>query len=328
MKLLVLYWSMLLIGYVAGWRMRKREVSAAAVPELMTLAIYVLCLIMGLRMGADPQVTGNLGTIGVKALVATVFCIAGSMLSIFVVRKILHMDRYGNLKGKTKEEELPVRREEGGKSGSDLKITLIIVATVAAGMLIGAFGIASMEQGNIETFDSVSGDLLVICLCILMGFVGMDLGFSGTVIQNIRKAGWRVICFPPAAVAGSLILGSLACMFMGFSLREGLAISAGFGWYTYAPAVISGAGQQYAIAGAVSFVHNVIRETAGIVFIPLAARKIGYLESTGIPGVAAMDVCVPIVGRSCREDTIVYSFATGLFMCLVTSVGVPLIMGI
>ena len=74
--------------------------------------------------------------------------------------------------------------------------------------------------------------------------------------------------------------------------------------------------------------HNVIRELSGIILIPILAKKTGYLEVTGIPGVAAMDVCMPIVERSCRQDTVVYSFATGLLMCVATSVVVPLAMGV
>ena len=82
------------------------------------------------------------------------------------------------------------------------------------------------------------------------------------------------------------------------------------------------------VASGVSFMHNVIREVSGIVLIPRLAKKIGYLEMTGIPGVAAMDVCMPIVERSCRHDTVVYSFAVGLLMCIVTSLLVPLAMGV
>lgn len=68
------------------------------------------------------------------------------------------------------------------------------------------------------------------------------------------------------------------------------------------------------VASAVAFMYNVIRETAGIILIPVLAKKIGYLEVTGMPGVAAMDMCIPIVERSCRHDTVVYSFAIGLMM--------------
>ena len=117
-------------------------------------------------------------------------------------------------------------------------------------------------------------------------------------------------------------------MIFGFSVKEGMAICAGFGWYSYAPAVISAAGAQYAVASAVSFMHNVIRETMGIIFIPILSKKIGYLESIGIPGIGTMDVCMPIVERSCREDTVVYGFVSGFIICIFTSVFVPLIMGV
>ncbi|MBQ4595698.1 MAG: lysine exporter LysO family protein, partial [Firmicutes bacterium] len=150
----------------------------------------------------------------------------------------------------------------------------------------------------------------------------------GTVISSIREVGVRALAFPFAAVIGSIVIGTAASMFFGFTMREGVAISAGFGWYTYAPTVIASAGSEYMVASAVSFMHNVIREVSGIVLIPILAKKIGYLEMTGIPGVAAMDVCMPIVERSCRHDTVVYSFAVGLLMCIVTSLLVPLAMGV
>lgn len=335
MKLLALYWGVMLIGYFAGSRLRGKPELSPAVQRLMTCAICILCFIMGLRMGADPQVVSNLGIIGVKSLAVTVFCVGGSMAFIFGARKILRMDRYGNLSGEGgslwddhgESESGDTYSDRDSGKGSDIRMTVIIVSVVAAGMLIGVFGISRMAAESIMTFDSVSSSTLVVCLCILLALVGTDMGITGTVTQNIKKAGWRVIVYPFAAVIGSIVIGTAACLLMGFSLKEGLAVSAGFGWFSYAPAVISGAGQQYAVAGAVSFMHNVMREMSGIIFIPLAAKKIGYLESTGIPGVAAMDVCMPIVERSCRQDTVVYSFATGLFMCVVTSVCVPLFMG-
>ena len=46
-----------------------------------------------------------------------------------------------------------------------------------------------------------------------------------------------------------------------------------------------------------------------------------------MPGVAAMDVCMPIVERSAREDTVVYSFGIGLLMCLSVPIIVPLVIG-
>lgn len=328
MKVLALYWSFMIVGYIGGSKLRSKQGLSAKVQLLMSLTIYALCFIMGLGMGADRQVTSNLGSIGLQSLIITVFCVLGSMFFVFLARKILHMDRYGNVGKVVANEAAHVADAGEEKSSSDIKMTVIIVAVVAVGMLVGFLVISQMSVRGFAAFNSASSIAITVCLCILLGFVGMDLGIAGTVAQNIKKAGWRVLVFPFAAVIGTLAVGSITCIIMGFTFREGMAISAGFGWYTYAPAVITGAGSQYVVAGAVSFMHNVIRETAGIILIPLVAKKIGYLESTAIPGVAAMDVCMPIVERSCRQDTIVYSFATGLLMCLVTSIGVPIIMSV
>lgn len=325
MKLLALYWSFMIIGYLLAWHLARREIRFSWVQTAMMGTIYVLCLIMGLRMGINEQVTSNLGSIGIMSLIVTVICIAGSMFAIFLLRKLFRMDRYGNLKGKGEDTADASAKEE---NSIDLKSTFIILALVAVGMVLGALVLAGRYKSFLPEFDEMSSTGLVVLLCILLFFVGFDLGASGTVFNSLKTVGFRVIAFPFAAVIGTLIAGSVCCMIMGFSLKEALAICLGFGWYTYAPVVIAGAGKQYMIASAVSFMHNVIRETAGIVFIPILAKKTGYLEVTGVPGVAAMDVCMPIVERSCRPDTVVYSFATGLLMCLVTSIGVPLVMGL
>lgn len=330
MKLLILYWSFLGVSYAVASRLRRAGLTFSWVQPSMMAAIYVMCLIMGLRMGINEQVTSNLGSIGIMSLVVTAFCICGSMLMVFATRKIFGMDRHGDvIKDKRAEEN----RADKAKAKQEpekleLKSTFIILGVVVGGMLIGALVLARHFGEYLPAIESVSSYSLIVMLCILLSLVGLDLGSSGTVFQQLRAAGFKIMAFPVAAVIGTLILGTAACMVMGFSLREGVAISLGNGWYTYAPAVIASAGPQYVVASAVSFMYNVIRETVGMIGIPLFARMFGYIESTSVPGVAAMDVCMPIVERSCRQDTIIYSFVTGLFMCLVTSVCVPIAIGV
>lgn len=344
MKLLALYWSFLIIGYIITWRSAKKGKTLAGLAKAMMVTVYGLCLIMGLRMGANEQVIENLGTIGLMSLVITICCIAGSLGAIFLTRKIFGMDRKGRfiadlasaeakagggtLAGGTDSEGTgqPDQAEEQGSM--DLKSTFMILGIVAVGMLIGAFFILRQTPEVLQLFDVASNDALIVLLCILMFFVGLDLGGSEEVIRSIRRAGFRVLVFPFATMIGTMVAGVAACLLMGLTLKEGSAICVGFGWYSYAPIVIAGAGQQYMIASAISFMHNVIREVTGIIFIPLVAKKIGYLESTGVPGIAAMDVCLPIVERSCGPNLVVYAFATGVIMCIVTSLGVPLIMGV
>lgn len=334
MKQLLIYWGFLAAGYILGSKLRYVDGKFEFVQKLMMGAIYVLVVIMGLRMGVNEQVTSNLGSIGLQSLVITVFCVGGSMLGIFMMRKLLKIDRYGNLQkesdGEINDETgaAEEKQESSDDSKLDIKSTVVILALVAGGMLFGAFAIAGMMPDILTAFDVITNKLLVIFLCVLLFIVGFDLGLSGNVAANIKAVGARAFAFPFAAVLGSLVFGVVSGLFFGFSVKEGIAISAGFGWYTYAPNIIAGAGAQYTVAGAVSFMHNVIRETSGLVLIPLLAKKFGYIEAAGVPGVAAMDVCMPIVERACRADTVVYSFAIGLVMCVATSVLVPLVMGI
>lgn len=326
----------MLTAYIIAARNRHRADKLAFVPKALMPVVYILVLIMGLRMGVNEQVTSNLGTIGVQSLIITVFAVVGSMIFITGVRKIMGMDKYGNLKAKAgskadTEEDKAIESASGDEqklSKSDILSTCIILGLVVVGMLIGYFVIAGMMPQILDEFDVISGHSLTVFLCCLLFCVGFDLGMQGTVISSIKEVGVRALAFPFAAVIGSIIIGTAASMFFGFTMREGIAISAGFGWYTYAPTVIASAGSEFMVASAVSFMHNVIREVSGIVLIPILAKKIGYLEMTGIPGVAAMDVCMPIVERSCRHDTVVYSFAVGLLMCIVTSLLVPLAMGV
>lgn len=332
MGLLLLYWSFMLAAYIIAAKNRHRADKFTFIQKALMPVVYILVLIMGLRMGVNEQVTSNLGTIGLQSLVITVFAVGGSMIFITAVRKIMKMDKYGNLESAaadSSDENTEDGSDEKQKlSKSDIRSTCIILGLVVVGMLAGYFIVAGMMPQILDEFDVVSGHSLTVFLCCLLFCVGFDLGIQGTVISSIKTVGARALAFPFAAVAGSLIIGTAASMFFGFTMREGLAISAGFGWYTYAPTVIASAGSEFMVASAVSFMHNVIREVSGIVLIPILAKKIGYLEMTGIPGVAAMDVCMPIVERSCRHDTVVYSFAVGLLMCIVTSLLVPLAMGV
>lgn len=344
MKLLALYWSFLIIGYIIAWKSAKKGKTFPGLAKAMMVTVYGLCLIMGLRMGANEQVIENLGTIGLMSLVITICCIAGSLGAIFLTRKIFGMDRKGrfiadleaaeakagdgSLAGETDLEGTGQQDQDGEQGNMDLKSTFMILGIVAAGMLIGAFFILRQTPKTLQLFDVASNDALIVLLCILMFFVGLDLGGSEEVIRSIRRAGFRVLVFPFATMIGTMVAGVAVCLLMGLTLKEGSAICVGFGWYSYAPIVIASAGQQYMIASAISFMHNVIREVTGIIFIPLVAKKIGYLESTGVPGIAAMDVCLPIVERSCGPNLVVYAFATGVIMCIVTSLGVPLIMGV
>ena len=323
MKLLAMCWSALILMYIVGMKLRNRKEKLGWVESAMNFMVYLLVLLMGLRMGANKEIVDSLGTIGIQSLIVTVITIVMSVLGITLSRKILKMDRYGNVgEDRLPKGEAPVKK--AGTNVAGIKSTIIIGGVVAAGMLVGYFLIYK-KLGVQDEFMVKSDPYLTACLVLLIGTVGLTLGLDGSVFRNIKKAGAGIILFPIAAVLGSVIGGVIYAAISPMTLREGIAIPCGFGWYTYAPNVILQAG--YPVASAVSFLHNVLREVAGIIGIPFLAQKIGYVEACAVPGVAAMDVCMPIVERSAREDTVVYSFGIGLLMCLSVPVLVPLVIG-
>ena len=315
--MIFVYWGILILCYFIASRLRNMASRFGFLDKSMMAAVYILVFLMGLRMGINRQVTSALATIGVQALAITLATIGGSILMIFLVRKALRLNRYGGLEKDAQEQE------HRGKAGtSDLKSTVGIVSLVIAGIAVGRFGLVDQFPDHLEEISTITGNGLTIFLCVLIAIIGFDLGLSGTVAANLKSVGVKVLAFPLAILAGGG-----AAMAFGFSLKESIAICAGFGWYSYAPAIITAAGPQYAVAGAVAFLHNVMRETAGIIFIPLVARKLGYLEAISIPGIGTMDVCMPIVEQSCRQDTVVYGFVSGFLLCIFTSFSVPVLMG-
>lgn len=328
---LILYLGITAVGYLIGSKIRGQKDKLSWTGKVQTVAITLLVLLMGMRMGSNAEITQNLKTIGFSALIMTLFVMAFSVAAIFFTRKLMKIDKYGKLKTPEREikdnEKIPDSLQSEGeeeKKGGNIMTILIIVAVVV-GMAIGYFAIRKIFAENMADFDSAAGLGIKIGLCLLLIFVGLDLGLDGTVIENFKTVGFRILVFPIVVVIGTLAGAAVISPFLDLSLKECLAIGGGFGWYTLAPGIIMEAG--YLTASAVSFLHNVMRELLSILLIPLVAKKIGYIETTGMPGAAAMDVCLPIVEKSTRSDIAVYSFVSGLVLSILVPILVPLIVG-
>ncbi|MFV0516448.1 MAG: lysine exporter LysO family protein [Aminipila sp.] len=184
-------------------------------------------------------------------------------------------------------------------------MTKLIIIFVTLGMAAGYFFIPDYFITNI------SGNLLILGLCIMLFFVGLELGREGTVVENFKKVGVRILAFPIGAMVGCLSFAGIASIFLPMSVKESMAVAAGFGWYTLAPVMLADVSAELS---AIAFLHNVMREMIGIMILPIVAKRIGYIEACSVPGAAAMDVCLPIVEKSTNSEMTVYSFVMGVFL--------------
>lgn len=316
MGYVALYMSILALGYFLGSKLREKKEKMGFLDALTNFCVSLLVFVMGIKMGSNEEVIANLGTIGIQSVVITVILAVITIAGVTTARLALGMNKYALTKKQVAElGEMGVCDDNGNQSadaeaggGSNL-MTILIIAFTIIGLILGYFVVRN-NAGLLAAFDASNGHIMTVGLCLLMMSIGLGMGLDGTVLTFLKQAGFRVLVFPVVVIAATTVGGFvISLIYRDLSIGESLAICYGFGWYTFAPIAISNAG--YVMAGAISFLHNVIRELAGIVLMPVLAKKIGYLEVAAIPGVAAMDVCLPIVERVTRQDIIIYSFLIG-----------------
>jgi len=182
---------------------------------------------------------------------------------------------------------------------------------VALGMLAGYFLVP-------DAVVAYCGQVIDLGLYLLLFLVGMDMGRQGTVVSDIKAAGFQVLLIPVVVAAGSLAAAALTGLVLDIGPKDAMAVAAGFGWYSLAPSLLA----PYSLpVSAVCFLANVMREVFAILAIPLVARRIGFVESVALPGAAAMDTVLPVVIGATHERITIYSFTSGVIL----SLAVPLL---
>ena len=310
-----IYVVLMIVGAVIGARAIGRQRGAKWLVRLQTLALMVMILSLGVSLGGNDRVIASLGQIGLAAAVITVFAMTGSVLAVTALRRfVLHLDRYARPAG-TAEEDDP-SPAAGGKA--DNAMTWWIVAAVAAGMALGRFLLPPAAL-------DVCGTVIDVGLYVLLFLVGMDMGRQGTILREVKAAGWRVLLIPGAVAAGTLAFAALAGLALPMGVKDAMASASGMGWYSLATTLLA----PYSLEiSAVAFLSNVMREVLAIILVPVVAKRVGYLECVALPGAAAMDTVLPVVVGATHQRVTLYSFTSGIVLSLLVPVLVPLIVAL
>ena len=201
-------------------------------------------------------------------------------------------------------------------------MTKRIVGFVCAGLLAGRFLVSpTLASGLIDKI----GNIIVFLLCLLLFFVGLDIGLDDKVLDNVKAAGWRVVLFPFATAAGSLLGGIAGSFFLPLSVRDGMAVCAGLGWYSLAPVMLS---SYSASISAIAFIHNLFRVMSATVLIPVVAKRIGAVECCCLPGGASMDICILIIEKAAGSNAAIYAFVHGAVLTVLIPIMVALVAGV
>ncbi|NME35951.1 MULTISPECIES: lysine exporter LysO family protein [Fusobacterium] len=176
--------------------------------------------------------------------------------------------------------------------------------SIICGIILGLFFRNDMIINNVDSLVSFG-------LCLLLFFVGMDIGDNGDIFNSLKKYGKKVWLLPLSTIIGSGIGGYLGAILTKIGMGEGIAVSMGLGWYSLSAIELS---KISAELGSVAFLTNVLREIISIFTVPFIAKYIGSLESVSVAGATAMDTLLPIINRSNSSDISVVAFFSGMFL--------------
>lgn len=311
---LATYILLVVAGAILGSRPGVRSRPLAWVGKLQFFSLMTLITALGVKLGANEEVVASLGQIGLSALLVTALAMGGSVFCVWALRRFaLKLDKRGLPLGAAVEEG-----EDHEEGKADNSSTKWIVSAVLLGMLAGRFALP-------DAMVSYCGTVIDFGLYLLLFLVGLDMGKQGTMLADIKAAGLKVLLVPAAAMVGTMAFTALAALVLPLTVKDSIAATAGFGWYSLAPTLL----QSYSLSlSAVAFLSNVMREVFSIILIPLIAKKIGYIECVGVAGATAMDTLLPVVVGATHERIAIYSFASGVIHSLAVPILVPAIVAL
>ena len=313
---LVIYLALVVLGAFIGSRPGVRSRPMPWLGRFQTAALLLLIFTLGAELGANEEIVSSLGTIGLNAFVITITSMIGSMLAVHALRKyILKMDAFGRTAQEAQAEEAQASHE---KAHVDHSLTALIVAAVVLGMLGGYFVLP-------DSVTAHCGTVINFGLYLLLLLVGVDMGRQGTMLQDVKAAGFRVLLVPLAVMVGTFAMTALAGIFLPLGPKDCVAASAGFGWYSLAPTLLA----PYSLTvSATAFLSNIMHELFSIVAVPVVAKKLGYIEAVALPGATAMDTVLPVVVSATCDRMAIYSFASGVILSLSVPVLIPAIIAL
>ncbi|MEG0068168.1 lysine exporter LysO family protein [Cetobacterium sp.] len=190
-----------------------------------------------------------------------------------------------------------------------------ISISIFVGVILGLFFKSPFIGANSDT-------LIDIGLCLLLFFVGIDIGDNSSVFKDLKKYGKKIWFLPISTIIGSLFGGFIGSFILPISLGESLAISSGLGWYSLSAIELS---KISAELGSVAFLSNVFREVIAILTIPFVAKSFGSFESVSVAGATAMDTLLPVINKSNTSDISIIAFFSGVVLTSSVPILVPLI---
>lgn len=139
-----------------------------------------------------------------------------------------------------------------------MKGSLLIIGFFVLGIVVG-------RSTGLPTAWSLA-DVSFTALCLLMAAVGFSIGHAPSALSRFRRLNPRLALLPLCTIGGTLTACALASLLTPHSVAEGMAVGAGFGYYSLSGILITGS--KGAELGTVALLSNIIRELLTLLGAP------------------------------------------------------------
>jgi len=298
----------LFTGILLGFFLDEKNYFVKFADLITKIGLVVLLLAMGANLGSNEQIFRQLGEIGFQAFIFAAVSIIFSVLAVVIFVKI--MDLNNLLLGADPDTEAEIEEQS-----ADNTMTILIFSSVVLGILAGYF---LLNGGEANFLDSITN----YSLAVLLFGVGIDIGASREIIEDLRLMGWKLIVIPILIAVGSILGAVIIGLIFNFSAGESAAVGAGFGWYSLSGVLISKL--HSAELGSLAFLTNVFRELMTVMVLPVVAKYFGSLAAIAPGGATTMDVTLPLVKESGGEAVVIPAFISGAVLSTLVPILVPL----
>ncbi|WP_416137809.1 lysine exporter LysO family protein [Halomonas sp. HK25] len=286
-----------LLPLVLGYLVPVRHAGLMAlINRGVNASVYVILLLMGVSLAGLDDLADQLSRMG------------GQALALFAVISACNLAGLWWLSGRLGLRADPSRVVPGAPTSklAAMAGSLALVGVVVAGVGLGLAG------RSLTGLHDVAETLAEWVLYALLALIGCQLRNSGMPLRQIllNRHGLAIAL---VLAATSLAGGLLAAPLLDLRASEGLALAAGFGWYSLSAILV---GDQLGPAmGGVAFFNDLARELLAFVLIPLVIRRHAAL-AIGYGGATSMDFTLPVIqqhgGVACVPVAVVSGFILSL----------------
>lgn len=263
--------------------------------------LYLLLFLMGVNTANIPDIESQIVRMGFDALASTVLVVIGCIISSTLLGILLQ------------RRTSPSSHVRQKISWARLKTPFMMIGIVLLGVVVALVT---------DLFSWFEGSMITIVLYLLLFFVGMQMVQHEVDLKPLLTSPLMLL-LPLSTIVGTY-LGALAIpLLTDYTLREGMTLVSGFGWYSLSGVLISSLGDPH--LGAVSFLSNLFRESISFMLIPLLATFSRFsFSGISIAGATSMDVTLPLLKKSLGETVVPLAIAHGVLMTLVAPFFIPL----